>query len=177
MQLKTEQTATLILFNQNPHQAKRFPLHVALRWHGQFEKWLPPGGHLENELYNELPHECALRECREELSISEIELFQQPPSPLNGFQESHCRSLITPFLSLLENIPSSPKQIEHQHLDWVYLGFITHHLPQLSEIESSHWQWMSRENIEQMNSDLLFPETRISLLYLFDKFSDQTYRD
>lgn len=46
----------------NPEQTKMILVH-----HNKFNMWLPPGGHIE---INELPHECILREVKEEIGIN-----------------------------------------------------------------------------------------------------------
>lgn len=164
---KTEDTSTLILFNQNPLKQKSFDLRVALRWHAKFEKWLPPGGHRENEL----PHQCALRECKEELAISEVTLFELRPTPLHAFYLKRCQSIITPFLCQIGEIPPTKKQEAHRHLDFIYLGYITHFLPQQIETEPCSWQWMDQEQVRSLDDGSIFPETKASLLYLFEACS------
>lgn len=89
--MKLEQTATLMLFNldvpplsSGQGETSSSPgnlsatLYTALRWHRGFERWLPPGGHVEP---CELPHQAALRECREELGIEQVTLLDFAVGP------------------------------------------------------------------------------------------------
>src|SRR5260370_35615729 len=63
--LANEFTATGYIVNKE--RTKTLLIH-----HNKINKWIPPGGHMENI---ELPHECALREVKEELGI-DVELVK-----------------------------------------------------------------------------------------------------
>lgn len=84
---------------------------VLLHWHAKLARWLPPGGHIEQ---NELPDEAATREVREETGV-EIELV---PERLNTVNEpGQPRQLCRPLGIQLADI--SPR---HQHIDLIYLA-------------------------------------------------------
>lgn len=87
------------------HQERTLLLH-----HRKLRKWLPPGGHIEP---NELPHEAALREVREETGLH-AELLQQ------GALLGDVRILPQPFCILLETIAPN-----HQHVDMIYFARVT----------------------------------------------------
>ncbi len=84
------------------HHERTLLLH-----HRKLRKWLPPGGHIEP---NELPHEAALREVREETGLH-AELFQQ------GALLGQVPMLPQPFCMLLETITPN-----HQHVDLIYFA-------------------------------------------------------
>lgn len=85
---------------------------VLLHLHPKFQKYLPAGGHLEE---NETPVETALREVKEETDL-DILLIQEDETLLTY---SHAKSIERPFLCLLENIEKPDK---HQHIDFIYLA-------------------------------------------------------
>lgn len=92
---------------------------VLLIWHPKHQKWLPPGGHVEE---HELAHEAAIREALEETGYA-IDLcdWKGPLSP-GLIRQPNASSQPHPYLILLENIPSFGKELEHQHLDFIYLA-------------------------------------------------------
>ncbi len=88
---------------------------VLLLFHPKFQKWLPPGGHLE---LNETPIEGAKREVMEETGI-EIEFIRQENV---WYAFGHASSFERPYLCLLENIPAHGEKPAHQHIDLIYLA-------------------------------------------------------
>lgn len=95
-------TATVFLF----HEGK-----VLLHFHKKLQKWLPPGGHVE---INETPPEAARREVKEETGLDIHFLEQENIKLPNSFER--------PYFCLLEDIPATPKEAAHQHMDFIYLG-------------------------------------------------------
>ncbi len=89
--------------------------NVLLIFHPKLQKWLPPGGHVEE---NETPCEAARREVREEAGL-EFEFLFQPPLSLDYW---NAKTLPHPYLCLLENIPSYQNRPAHQHVDFVYVA-------------------------------------------------------
>lgn len=86
-----------------------------LVFHKKHQKWLPPGGHLED---NETPPETARREVREETGL-EIEFILQENL---WIKEWNSQTIERPYCVLLENIPQTPKEPVHQHIDFVYVA-------------------------------------------------------
>src|SRR5262249_11388560 len=84
---------------------------VLLIHHRKFNKWLPPGGHLEP---NELPSEGVCREALEETGL-EIELISQDNVKIERW---NAVSLPRPYLCLLEEIPAYGEEPAHQHVDF-----------------------------------------------------------
>ncbi|MCL5947029.1 MAG: NUDIX domain-containing protein [Chloroflexi bacterium] len=83
---------------------------VLLLFHRKLQRWLPPGGHIEE---GELPDEAAIREVLEETGIL-CQLLPPPPvpPPVEGPQR----------LALPEGIQLEWIADDHEHIDLVYLA-------------------------------------------------------
>ncbi len=81
---------------------------VLLHYHGKLGKWLPPGGHIED---NELPDAAAIREVLEETGVC------ARLAGGRGLAIDEPRQLVVPAGVQLERI--SPG---HEHIDLVYFG-------------------------------------------------------
>lgn len=81
---------------------------VLLHFHRKLGKWLPPGGHIED---NELPDEAGIREVREETGIR-ARLVGARGLPIDD-----PRQLVVPAGIQVENIYPG-----HQHVDLVYFA-------------------------------------------------------
>jgi 8-oxo-dGTP pyrophosphatase MutT (NUDIX family) len=130
---------------------------VLLHKHPKLGKWLPPGGHLEPD---ETPPEAARREVKEETGL-DIALLEQENFKMEAY---NAVSFERPFFCLLENIPETPKQPAHQHMDMIYLGVPTDE-SQLERI-APEFKWFSFEDLEKIE-DELFPDTQQFLTLLF----------
>lgn len=134
--------------------------HVLLISHPKYGKWNPPGGHVE---VNETPCEAAIREVLEETGV-QVELIK-----LENIwcDYPNARSLIRPYMVLLEEIPPRGEQPAHQHIDMIYLA-----MPLSKErlpIPSDRMQarWFSRAEVEALSaSGDIFPDVRDTLLQL-----------
>lgn len=91
-------------------------LKTLLLFHPKHKKWLPPGGHLEE---NETPVEGIKREVFEETGL-EIAFFNQENL---WIVEENAESFARPYLCLLENVPSYEKESAHQHIDLIYVAY------------------------------------------------------
>jgi 8-oxo-dGTP pyrophosphatase MutT (NUDIX family) len=81
---------------------------VLLHYHRQLGKWLPPGGHLED---NELPDDAAVREVLEETGVR-VRLIGGRGLPIES-----PRQLVIPAGIQVEDIYPG-----HQHIDLVYFA-------------------------------------------------------
>ena len=116
---------------------------VLLLYHPKFQKWLPPGGHIEP---NETPPECARREVLEETGF-EIAFLQDDPLLID---RPNAVSIERPFLCLLENVPAFGETPAHQHIDFIYLARpIASHPRQ----EDHPIRWFTLEQVKQLRSD------------------------
>lgn len=140
-------TATAYILDQNK---------ILLIQHPKLGKWLPPGGHLEE---NETPPECAKRETLEETGL-EITLIRQENLWLNFWNAT---SIERPYLCLLENIPAHGDKPAHQHIDMIFLA-----LPIGGSLLPSA-RWFTLEEIERMADDEeIFAETKTTIRHLFN---------
>lgn len=87
---------------------------TCLHEHGRLGLWLPPGGHLRRD---ELPHEAALREVREETGLA-VDLV----APSGDLSAPTARSIPRPQHFLLEDIDVCNGGVAHQHVDFVFYG-------------------------------------------------------
>ena len=123
---------------------------TALHEHGKLDMWLPPGGHLDRD---ELPHEAAVREAREELGL-DIELV----APSGDLRSEAARSIPQPRHFLLEDIDGWNGEVTHQHADFVYYGRAgSRDLdPGPDEAPAAAWEWFTPEQL-RANADR-FPD-------------------
>lgn len=85
------------------YKGGRFAIH----WHQKVGKWLPPGGHVEED---ELPHHAAIREVLEELGVPcKLATANQPDLGID--------TVPLPIAILVEDIDQS-----HKHVDMIYIA-------------------------------------------------------
>ena len=142
-------TASAYIF----HEKKVLLIH-----HKKVRKWFGPGGHVDE---NELPHEAAIREAREETGL-EIELMHDESVWITP--QFNGKSVPRPAFMLLEKIPPYKEQKEHFHIDCVYRarpfgGEMIQHPEELLGMG-----WFSLEETASLE---MFQETRDVLAQLF----------
>ena len=120
-------TATVYIVNSG---------RVLLHKHKKYNTWFPVGGHLESD---ELPHEAAVREAKEEAGL-DITLLETENVP--HFDIGRVDRLPAPFCLCYE------EDIEEQFLDFIYIGKSaqTEFLPMIAE--SKELRWFSRKDLE-----------------------------
>ena len=111
---------------------------TVLHEHERLGMWLPPGGHIARD---ELPHEAAIREAREETGLA-IDLIQTA----EGTRSQSARPLPPPATLLLEDINVHDGQVGHQHIDFIY--FATTPTRQIDpdgedEVRPEEWRWFT----------------------------------
>lgn len=125
-----------------------------LLYHPKLHKWLPPGGHLEE---NELPTEGAKREVKEETGL-DVEFIRQENVWVNCWNAS---SFARPFLCLLEEIPPHGSQEAHQHMDLIYLAYPVGGALRGDLIEKQELAWHSLDDVLSKKTDVeIFGETQ-----------------
>ncbi|MFH1444525.1 MAG: NUDIX domain-containing protein [Candidatus Peregrinibacteria bacterium] len=130
-----------------------------LLWHKRLKRWMPPGGHVDE---NESPEETAQRECKEETGL-DVEIIGDGSTSLTTgeqpdvFAESpeEGKLLKKPIALLLENIPALPERDElaHQHMDFVYLArpLDEAQVLCLAQEEGAELHWFTHDEIAALN--------------------------
>ncbi len=126
---------------------------VLLIYHRKHNKWLPPGGHMNAD---EIPHETAIREAKEETGI-DIEIVSQENV---WVKYSSARSIPRPYLMLLEESPPHKDKPYHQHIDFVYLAKPVGGELIQNEAETEGLRWWAFDEIESLKPGIdIFPDT------------------
>jgi 8-oxo-dGTP pyrophosphatase MutT (NUDIX family) len=122
-----------------------------LLWHKRLQRWMPPGGHVEE---NEMPEETARRECKEETGL-DVEIVGDAQDDLFARNTHEGRMLKKPIAILLEEIPASPERGEsaHQHMDFLFLArpVDSSQTAVLDHTEGREMRWFSRKEIEELD--------------------------
>lgn len=130
----------------NPENKK-----VLLVKHAKFNKWLQPGGHIED---NEVPEEAAAREVYEETGIKITILGDHFPRE---------DDLIRPL-----GIQCNRKNNGDRHIDIIYVGTPNNpEAPLVMSEESSDIGWFSRHELEEMP---VFPDVKITVDYILRNY-------
>lgn len=161
---------SVYLFNQNK-------THILLLFHKKLQAWLPPGGHTDDDL----PQNAAIREVYEETGIEDLTLVEIDSGELHidsaeqqqlnidatiGSRKGH---VTRPFAIVQEKIPASPKEPEHTHTDYVYVGH-TNSSGQsvridLRESEDQQWLPLTQQAIRELKT---FPNVKAILERLYE---------
>jgi len=145
--MKREFTATVYIIKENM---------ILLHPHKKHGKWLPPGGHIEE---NETPPMAAQREVMEECGL-EVEFMNQEQI---WIESEFANSIERPYMCLLEDI-KAPNDF-HQHIDFIYLARAKNNQKPLSP-----FKWMSFEDALKLED--IYPDTLITIKHL-EKLSAQ----
>ena len=121
---------------------------TALHPHDRLDMWLPPGGHLDRD---ELPHEAARREVREETGL-EVELHHD----VGDLTSETAESLPEPAAFLLEDIDVHDGRVAHQHVDFVFFGSVSSRAfePGSGEAPAADWEWFTTDDLTAREDDL-----------------------
>ena len=112
---------------------------VLLHFHKKLNRWLPVGGHIEE---NELPEEAALREIEEESGL--IAILYNPDKPIGV---SDVRQLSRPMHILLEDIEQF-----HKHIDFIYYAYSETDKLQPQDGETANLKWFSMDEINKLDA-------------------------
>lgn len=114
---------------------------TALHHHDKLGMWLPPGGHVDRD---EVPHEAATREVREELGLDPALV-----APKSDIDSPTVESIPRPQQFLLEDINVCGGDVGHQHIDFVYYGSVESReiTPTAGEQPADDWEWFTAERL------------------------------
>jgi len=126
MERTRHRTATIYVVNNGA---------VALHDHERIGRTIPPGGHVDR---GELPHEAALRECREETGLEATIVDDEETETASG------RVLPRPRHQMLYDVNVHPDgEIGHQHVDDLFYASVPSRDidPAPGEAPPSDWAW------------------------------------
>jgi len=119
---------------------------ILLVFHSKFNRWVQPGGHIEE---GEIPEETAVREVYEETGIRVKLLGERFP------REDDC---IRPL-----GIQKNRGKSDHVHIEIIYVGVPL-------TIDEKEWDdtiikhgWFSREELDEID---VFPDIKITMDYI-----------
>ncbi len=126
---------------------------VLLLWHKRLGRWMPPGGHVDE---NETPEDAAKRECKEETDM-DVEIVGDSQADLFTGNPSEGRMLKKPIAMLLEEIPAYPARNEpaHQHMDFLYIARPLDESQALTvlEAEAREMRWFTAQEIAALDEN------------------------
>lgn len=119
--------------------------HLLMVFHKKLRRWLPPGGHVEE---NEFPSDAVLREVREETGIRAVHVPNQALDlDLDGVVDVQ---LPTPLTMSAQLIPKNGRDREHIHIDMMFELVANNADRQLAnEREVAEIRWFSRHEVLQ----------------------------
>ncbi|MDD2181426.1 MAG: NUDIX hydrolase [Bacilli bacterium] len=134
------------VFVINPENKKILLVH-----HKKFNKWVQPGGHIED---NETPEEAALREVYEETGVKVKLLGRRFPR-----EDDFIRPL---------GIQNNRNNSGDIHIDIIYAAIPINNVDIIINIEENHdARWFSREELENIS---IFPDIKITMDYILKKY-------
>jgi len=117
---------------------------ILLIHHRKFDRWMVPGGHVENF---ENPVTCAIREVKEETGLK-IRLFSFIHKKLYA---TDAEWLLPPEYFYEQIIPAGSKEAEHVHLDFAYISFCDNMAFVKNDAETKNIEWFSIEKANALN--------------------------
>lgn len=141
--------------------SKEKPANILLLHHRKFDKWMPPGGHVEA---HENPHETAIRETLEETGIN-IRPYLPKPKKLRP-----AIYLPSPRWIIEAEIPPHTDQPFHYHIDLGYAVTIPHQTGRHKKDEAHDIGWFSEKEIESL---AMFDDVRQKFKELFKEHGQQ----
>lgn len=128
-------TATVYIINRGK---------VLLHLHKKYNTWFPVGGHLEED---ELPHEAALREAKEESGF-DVTLYQ---NNTDDFSIGLVKRVPTPVFVYNEGDRTVGGE---DFLDFIYAAVTDGTEPSSGENESRAFRWFSRDELLSENENI-----------------------
>lgn len=142
--MKKEYCASVFVIN--PINKKILLVH-----HKKYNKWVQPGGHIED---NETPEEAALREVYEETGVKVKLLGGRFPreddfiKPLGIQRNRNLKGIV--------------------HIDFIYPAVPVNKIETIINVnENNDVRWFSREELNQVD---VFPDIKITMDYILKKY-------
>ncbi len=129
---------------------------VLLHRHKKLNKWLYPGGHVDE---NEIPTDTAAREVLEETGYR-VRLVGARPLGFRG--DENAVEYPMPIATLFETVRLSTGT--HMHFDLVYLGVAEGERAAVSAEESQDFVWITEKDIDTLDT---FGNMKAVLRYAF----------
>jgi 8-oxo-dGTP pyrophosphatase MutT (NUDIX family) len=141
-----------------------------LLWHKRLGRWMPPGGHIDE---NETPEETARRECKEETGL-DVEIIGEAQGNLFAKDPTEGHMLKKPIALLLEEIPASVEFNEpaHEHMDFLYVArpLDEAQVPHATHKEWGELRWFTRTEIEALDANAeIFSNVKAYILSLLPR--------
>lgn len=116
---------------------------ILLIYHNKLKKWLPAGGHLEQ---NEIPHDGAIREVFEETGVqAKVVCSDEPDLSLSGVADIQ---VPRPYAMTYQLIPSNRNENEHIHIDMIYWLKADEKMETSAQLkEVSDICWMTKQQV------------------------------
>lgn len=140
---------------------------VLLLWHGKLLRWMPPGGHVDE---NELPEDTAVRECKEETGL-DIEILDADNPDLYGANRAEGRMMKRPVAMALEEIPAfpgnatKPPQPAHQHMDFFFRArLLDPSQPIVLEHPNATVKWFTPDEVRALPDAEIYANVRTFLM-------------
>ncbi|MCQ2428338.1 MAG: NUDIX domain-containing protein [Clostridia bacterium] len=130
---------------------------VLLHLHKKYMTWFPVGGHLGED---ELPHEAASREVKEETGWT-VDFL--PTENVGDVPLGRVDRIPLPFMLCHEGIGH-----DEEFMDFIYIAVTDSVVPCPGPGESREFRWFSREDLEEM-SDVLKPHIKNTALAVLDR--------
>lgn len=122
--------------------------------HPKFHKWLPPGGHIEE---NETPEEAARREIAEETGVNKVKFILPDNKP--SFIDNRTEMLLRPHFMMSQLI-----ETDHYHLDMIFFAITDEQSYKSPEDHTLRW-FTFKEVKEEQN---IFDNVKNLALYAFE---------
>ncbi|MFB6123850.1 MAG: NUDIX hydrolase [Haloferacaceae archaeon] len=120
---------------------------TALHDHRRLGLRLPPGGHVERD---ELPHEAAMREVREETGLAPTLL-----ADVDDVSSPTVRAIPRPRHLLLEDVNVYGDTVGHQHVDHIFYATVDSRDvdPADGEERADAWRWYDPTALRESDLD------------------------
>jgi len=119
---------------------------ILLIFHNKLGRWLPPGGHVDDD---ELPHLAVVREVFEETGL-QARIIDFSPDLL--CTDLHTKQIPAPYCMHRDEIPPYGQDSPEYYVDMVYIMQALTSEVELQLDEIGKAQWFNRDQLEQCDT-------------------------